>query len=104
MRETAVFINTSRGGLVDEQALVTALKNGEIAAAGLDVTDPEPPNPSNPLFGLPNVVITPHIAPYSDIFHERLWRVSVDTVKDLAAGRWPQSYVNRDVRPRWELK
>ncbi|MFN4260002.1 MAG: 2-hydroxyacid dehydrogenase [Gemmataceae bacterium] len=62
MKPTAVFVNSARGPLVDQKALHDALKNGVIFAAGLDVTDPEPPDPNDPLLRLPNVVIAPHIA------------------------------------------
>lgn len=62
MKRTAVLINTARGPLVDEKALAQALQNGTIFAAGLDVTDPEPPLPDNPLLRLPNVIISPHVA------------------------------------------
>jgi glyoxylate reductase len=62
MKRTAVFVNTARGPIVDENALYHALKDGVIFAAGLDVTDPEPPRPDNPLLSLPNVIIAPHIA------------------------------------------
>jgi glyoxylate reductase len=62
MKRTAVFVNTARGPIVDEKALYNALKNGVIFAAGLDVTDPEPPAKDNPLLTLPNVIIAPHIA------------------------------------------
>src|SRR5262249_32632909 len=62
MKRTAVFINTARGPLVDEKALYHALKSGTIFAAGLDVTDPEPPLMDNPLLTLPNIIIAPHIA------------------------------------------
>lgn len=62
MKPTAVLINTSRGAVVDEQALYEALRSGQIMAAGLDVLELEPPDPSNPLFTLENVVLTPHIA------------------------------------------
>jgi len=62
MKPTAYLINTARGGLVDEQALYTALTRGYIAGAGLDVIEPEPPDPSNPLFKLENVLLTPHCA------------------------------------------
>lgn len=62
MKPTAVFVNTSRGGVVDEPALYEALKERRIMAAGLDVFDPEPPKPDNPLLQLPNVIVTPHMA------------------------------------------
>jgi glyoxylate reductase len=62
MKRTAVFVNTARGPIVDEKALYQALKNGTIFAAGLDVTDPEPPARANPLLTLPNVILAPHIA------------------------------------------
>ncbi|HEV3204919.1 MAG TPA: D-glycerate dehydrogenase [Gemmataceae bacterium] len=62
MKRTAVLINTARGPLVDQKALAEALKAGTIFAAGLDVTDPEPPENSDPLLKLPNIIIAPHIA------------------------------------------
>jgi phosphoglycerate dehydrogenase-like enzyme len=61
MKPGAVFVNTSRGGLVDQAALVAALTTGAIAAAGLDVTTPEPLTTDHPLFSLPNCVVLPHI-------------------------------------------
>ena len=62
MKSTAVFVNTSRGPLVIEADLVEALREGLIFAAGLDVTDPEPPLKDNPLLSLPNCIVAPHIA------------------------------------------
>ena len=61
MKNTAYLINTARGGLVDEPALIKALQEGEIAGAGLDVTDPEPAVLGNPLFQMENIIMTPHI-------------------------------------------
>jgi glyoxylate reductase len=62
MKPTAVFVNTARGPIVIEKDLIAALKNGVIFAAGLDVTDPEPPEPSSELLRLPNLIVAPHIA------------------------------------------
>lgn len=62
MKPTAVFVNTARGPIVVEKDLIAALKTGVIFAAGLDVTDPEPPEPSNELLRLPNLIVAPHIA------------------------------------------
>ncbi len=62
MRPTALFINTCRGGVVDEEALIAALQSGQLAGAGLDVTESEPIAPDNPLLQMANVAITPHYA------------------------------------------
>ncbi len=77
MRSTAVLVNTSRGPVVDPDALEEALRGGEIFAAGLDVTDPEPLPVDHPLVALPNCVVVPHIASAS--------RVTRDRMADMAA-------------------
>ena len=103
MKQSAVLINTSRGPVVDEPVLIRALTEGWIAAAGLDVFEQEPIDPDNPLLKLDNVVVTPHIGSASDIFWHSFWQASVETAVDLSKGCWPRSYVNRDVKPRWNL-
>jgi phosphoglycerate dehydrogenase-like enzyme len=73
MKKGSFLINTSRGGLVDETALRQAIEAGHLAGAGLDVFDPEPPRADNPLFRLPSVVLTPHIAAGTrDAFLEKM--------------------------------
>lgn len=103
MKPSAILINTARGPIIDEPALVRALTEGWIAAAGLDVLEQEPPAPDHPLFGLSNVVLTPHIAGQSDEDQGLCWQLSVEAALALAQGRWPRAYVNRDVKPRWNL-
>jgi D-3-phosphoglycerate dehydrogenase len=66
MKPTAFIINTSRGSVIDEPALVAALKSGRLAGAGLDTFATEPPSKDNPLFSLPNVIVTPHVAAATD--------------------------------------
>ena len=105
MKSKAILINTSRGPVVNEKDLVKALNEGWIAGAGLDVLDPEPPRQNNPILGLDNVVITPHIAGYSDQFLELFWSFSVEAAIDLSKKIWPRSCVNPDVKLRhWKLK
>ena len=62
MKKTACFVNVARGGLVDEKALHDALLNGRLAGAGIDVHDPEPSDPNLPVYQLPNVYVSPHVA------------------------------------------
>jgi phosphoglycerate dehydrogenase-like enzyme len=96
MKPTAYFINVGRGGSVVQDDLVTALKEGVIAGAGLDVTDPEPLPEGHPLWSLPNVIITPHIAAGSDVRVRRLWVVMRENLRRYVAGEPMLSIVSVD--------
>lgn len=104
MKSHAILINTSRGAIVDEAALVAALQKHRIGGAALDVFEKEPLPAGSPLRQLDNVVMTPHIAGYSDDFPESFWRFSVESVLALASGYWPRAVVNPTVQPRWPLR
>jgi D-2-hydroxyacid dehydrogenase (NADP+) len=86
MRPTACLINVSRGSVVDEPALVAALTGGEIAGAGLDVFSVEPLPSDSPLWGLDNVVITPHVAGRSDRYPEQTMAVVEPNLRAFASG------------------
>ena len=80
MRPTACFINVGRGETVDQDALIDALRDGAIAAAGLDVTTPEPLPPDSPLWAMPNVILTAHYAGWSDTMLERIYTIFLDNL------------------------
>jgi D-3-phosphoglycerate dehydrogenase len=98
MREGAVLVNTSRGGLVDEEALVEALGEGRLGGAGLDVFEREPPGPDSPLLALPNVVVTSHSSHYSLESGAEMRDRAFRNVADVLAGRPPATPVNAVAR------
>jgi len=87
MRSTAFLVNISRGRVVDEQALIRALQSGWIAGAGLDVTVEEPLPKENPLWDMPNVILTPHMSGLSDHYSARLTEVFADNLRRYRAGK-----------------
>ena len=97
MKSSAYLINTARGGVVDEQALIAALRTGEIAGAGLDVFDSEPLGPDSPLISMDNVVLSPHVAGSSPGGWERIRRSAARDAARVLRGRPPHSLVNVDV-------
>jgi D-3-phosphoglycerate dehydrogenase len=94
MKRSAFLINCARGPIVDEAALVAALKAGTIAGAGLDVFDPEPPKADNPLFGLPNVVLSPHSAGLTVECVIRMATHAAQAIIDVLEGRRPEGVIN----------
>jgi D-3-phosphoglycerate dehydrogenase len=98
MKHTAYLVNCARGMLVDERALYTALKEGYIAGAGLDVTDPEPPQADNPLLKLGNVLITGHSSWYSQEAVAELRQKSVAAIVEVLKGGWPSVVANPEVK------
>lgn len=94
MRSHAVLVNTSRGGIVDEIALVEALREGGIAAAGLDVFSDEPVDPANPLLSLDNVVVTPHVTWYTVDTMRRYLTSAIDNCRRLRDGQPLMNVVN----------
>ena len=97
MKPTAYLVNPSRGQLVDEVALVDALRRAEIAGYGSDVVDVEPPPPDHPLFSLPNVVLSPHFAGGTNESMTRMSERAVENLTERLSGGKPARTVNPEV-------
>jgi len=100
MLKKPILINTSRGPIIDEKALLQALKEGLITGAGLDVLEKEPPDSINPMLAMENVILSPHVGFYSEESISELKRRTAKNVSDVLTGRWPKSVVNPEVRGR----
>jgi len=97
MVKKPLFINTSRGPIIDEIALIQALEEGRISGAGLDVLEKEPPDLQNPLLKMENVILSPHVSFYSVESISELKRRTAKNVSSVLLGKWPKSVVNREV-------
>ena len=97
MKEGAIFINTARGGLVDQEALLAALDSGRLLGAGLDVTDPEPLPPGHALLGRDDVVVTPHVASATAEAKRRMLETAFGQVLQVLKAERPANLVNPEV-------
>jgi D-3-phosphoglycerate dehydrogenase len=105
MKSSAVLINTARGPVVDEEALIEALKKGIIAFAALDVMTQEPPTADNPLRKMNNVILTPHLAWYSENAERLAGEKAAQEIVRVFKGYFPKSLVNPEVvKIRLDLK
>lgn len=104
MKRDAIIVNTCRGPVIDEAALIDALKTGQILGAGLDVTEQEPVAPDNPLLTMPNVVVTPHIASLSDWANGERRRRPAQEVAAVLTGHRPRAVWNTQVLERLSLR
>jgi D-3-phosphoglycerate dehydrogenase len=104
MKPTAYLINTSRGPIVDRNALYIALSQGMIAGAALDVLDPEPPDLNDPLLQLDNVILTGHSAFASVEANLELHKRPVEEIIRLYHGEWPRNFVNSQVKDLYRAK
>ncbi len=102
MKPGSYLINTARGGVLNEADLAEALTSGHLAGAGLDVLEQEPPTLPHALIGLPNVVISPHIAGIDTKSMDDMATMAAQTIVDLKNGLWPsECVVNPEIQPRW---
>jgi phosphoglycerate dehydrogenase-like enzyme len=99
MKPDSILINTARGGLVDHTALLTALEQGRLFGAGLDVTEPEPLAPDHPLLHRQDVVVTPHVAAATRAGKARLYKSAVEQTLQVLRGERPPHLVNPNVWP-----
>ncbi len=104
MKPTACLVNTARGPIVDHQALYTALTEGYIAAAGFDVTEPEPINPDNPLLKLDNFIVTAHSAHANSAANPGLARRPGEEIIKVVRGEWPVGLIDPRVKEKYLSK
>jgi len=101
MPRGSYLINAARGALIDEAALLDALRSGHLAGAALDVYDPEPPVTNHPLFTHPNTICTPHIGSYTTASVVRMRVMVCEQIASVLRGEHPTNLVNTAVQPWW---
>ena len=99
MKRGGYLINASRGPVLDEAALIRALQDGHLAGAGLDVFDPEPPEADNSLLGMSNVVVTPHIASFTEAGVQAMWGGAARQIAQVLRGERPTHLANPETWP-----
>ncbi|HEY82422.1 MAG TPA: dehydrogenase [Dehalococcoidia bacterium] len=106
MKPTAFLINTARGAIVDEAALIKALREGWIRGAAIDVFEQEPTPPDNPLLRLDNVITTAHAMVFTDEFLSSVWEIVFRQISQIMRGEVPEGLVNREVwdKPKFQAK
>ena len=106
MKKTAFLINTARGPVVDEAALIKALQQGWIHGAGLDVFEQEPTPPDNPLLNMDNVIVTPHALGHTDELFTIMLDEILGQISQIIRGEVPEGLVNREVlaKPEFQCK
>ena len=97
VKETTFLVNTARGSIIDQEALVEALESKRIAGAGIDVLESEPPSVDNPLLSLANALVTPHIAWYSEESFNANIELGMDELLRVLQGKRPRHIVNPEI-------
>jgi D-3-phosphoglycerate dehydrogenase len=104
MKPTAHLVNTCRGPIVDEEALINALSAGQLSGAGIDVFEQEPIGGDHPLANMDNVIVTPHLAVYSNTAMVN-WRIQpIEDAARILGGYYPRGMVNRELKKTLSLR
>jgi D-3-phosphoglycerate dehydrogenase len=103
LKDSVILVNTSRGSVIDQEALIESLRKGRIGAAGLDVLEKEPPSATDPILGFENVIVTPHIGWYSEQSSARLRENAALEADRILTGKPPKHPVNAEVLARRKL-
>ena len=104
MKPSAFLVNTARGGVVDSAALLQAVESGQIAGAAVDVVEEEPPPPDHPLYRTDHILVTAHVAWYSEQAFRDVRVKAVQEVARVLGGELPLNLLNPEVKPRFTVR